>query len=176
MKYEPRLSLYGSGLRNDFANFLEGPSSVSVSSVGEIQDWLVGCRYESDESLFGESDYWQHPSEFERMRAGDCEDFAIWAWRKLIGLGYDAELIVGRRVHNGQMFGRHVWVLFRSKGAEYLLEPGNKPKDRMIWRFPDAKNLYIPEFGVDRTGKRFAFSGILITERDRHDKRLAPTA
>jgi hypothetical protein len=54
--------------------------------------------------LFGEADFWQHPSTFERLRTGDCEDFAVWAWRKLIELGYDVDLVAGG------VFGTASWT------------------------------------------------------------------
>ena len=83
----PRLHMYGSGARLDFPKYLGGPSTVAVTSIEHIQNWLLGCRYERDEVLFAEPYFGQHPTTFEHLRAGDCEDFALWAWRKLIELG-----------------------------------------------------------------------------------------
>jgi len=80
----PRLHMYGGGSRREFSQYLTGPSRVAVSSLGAIQDWLLDCRYETDETLFAEPDFWQHPTTFEHLRAGDCEDFSLWAWRKLV--------------------------------------------------------------------------------------------
>ena len=42
--------------------------------------WLLGCVYARDRDLFRNPDYWQHPCNFEGLRKGDCEDFALWAW------------------------------------------------------------------------------------------------
>jgi hypothetical protein len=53
--------------------FSTGSTNVSVDSIEAIQDWLLGCQYESDEALFGEADFWLHPTTFERLRSGDCE-------------------------------------------------------------------------------------------------------
>lgn len=75
----PPLREYGSGARLDFAKYLTGESMVHVKSMEEIQDWLRGCEYQKDETLFNEPDFWQHPNTFERLRVGDCEDFAVWA-------------------------------------------------------------------------------------------------
>lgn len=158
----PRLELYGSGVRHDFRHFLDGESAVSVGSLDEILDWLLGCRYESDERLFHEADFWQHPTTFERLRAGDCEDFALWAWRKLIELGYDAELITGRCTPN-PMESRHAWVVFRRDGQEYLLEAVGRERERMVRPLAEVRREYIPEFGVGPTCRRFAFTGYLLS-------------
>jgi predicted transglutaminase-like cysteine proteinase len=42
-------------------------------------------------SRFNRSHEREHPGAFERRRRGDCEDFALWAWRKLAEVGVDAE-------------------------------------------------------------------------------------
>ena len=73
----PRFILFGSGARLDFPKYLSGDSVVAISTFAEIREWLSHCTYESDQVLFNERDFWQHPSTFERLRAGDCEDFAI---------------------------------------------------------------------------------------------------
>ncbi|HTL47462.1 MAG TPA: transglutaminase-like domain-containing protein [Verrucomicrobiae bacterium] len=36
-------------------------------------------RYENDQSNFGKAEYWQSPEEFMENKAGDCEDFALFA-------------------------------------------------------------------------------------------------
>lgn len=161
----PDLRMYGSGARFDFPKYLAGPSNVSVTSIGEIQDWLLGCKYESDEVLFAESDFWQHPATFERLRAGDCEDFALWAWRKLIELGVDAEIITGYRPEGSELGGRHAWIVFRQEGAEYLFEPTCPTKEEMIRPLADVRNGYLPELGADRAGHRFGFTGYATSQK-----------
>jgi hypothetical protein len=74
---QPEPHVYGSGARLDFAASLKGDTLVVVRSLDEVQDWLLGCRYAHDDVLFGEADFWQHPSTFEHLRAGDCEDYAV---------------------------------------------------------------------------------------------------
>src|SRR5690348_3236184 len=46
------------------------------------------CEYVRDP--VHERDFWQHPKTFEQLRKGDCEDHALWAWRKLTELGISA--------------------------------------------------------------------------------------
>lgn len=161
----PRLALYGSGLRVDFPRYLTGPSNVVVRSIDDIQDWLLECRYESDDALFGETDFWQHPATFERLRAGDCEDFALWGWRKLVDLGLDAEIVVGYCLKDGQLNGRHAWILFRRNGTDYLFEPSHRPKETMIRPLDDVRQGYLPEGGADSRGRRFGFSGYLSAQK-----------
>jgi hypothetical protein len=164
---QPRLPMYGSGARLDFARYLEGESLVSVASLEDVQDWLIGCQYERDEVLFGEADFWQHPSTFERLRAGDCEDHAVWAWRKLIELGYDVDLVAGWCVKEGELAGRHARLLLRRDGVEYLFEPVAHDRAGMLRPLNEVRDAYVPQFGVDRAAKRFAFSGYILGERKR---------
>ena len=163
----PRLNLYGSGARLDFPNYLSGSSTVPVSSIDDIQDWLLGCRYEHDETLFAEPDFWQHPVTFEHLRAGDCEDFALWAWRKLVELGIDADVIAGYCVKNGRLDGRHVWVVFRQDDQELLFDPVFREKADMIRPLSEVRDRYVPEVGADRTGRRFGFSGYVLAQKRR---------
>ena len=172
----PRLGSYG-GLRFDFPKFLSGPSAVSVSSIDDIEDWLLGCEYKRDDVLFAEKDFWQHPATFEHLRAGDCEDFAVWAWRKLVELGVDADIVVGYCVDKGKLSGRHAWVVFRQDGKEFLFEPGEKTKEAMIKPLADVRDNYIPEVGADRLGHRFGFTGIIVArKRQLRDKAVLPVS
>ncbi len=170
---EPKLHMYGSGARLDFAAYLEGDTLVAVTSLEEVQDWLLECRYEHDEVLFGESDFWQHPSTFERLRAGDCEDYAVWAWRKLIELGQDVDLVAGWCVREGGLDGRDAWLLLRRDGVEFLFDPVARNRRQMLRPLADVRDNYVPQFGVDRHAKRFAFSGYVLAERKKLAKRAA---
>lgn len=161
----PRLHMYGGGSRREFSAYLTGPSRVSVTSMSDIQDWLLECRYESDDVLFVEADFWQHPATFEHLRAGDCEDFALWAWRKLLELDVDAELIAGYCLKDGELVGRHAWIVFRRDGSEFLFEPVYRKKEEMVRVLSEVRGQYLPEFGVDRAGRRFAFSGYMIGQK-----------
>ncbi len=161
--YRVPLHAFGSGNTHDFSWYLEGESRVTVASLDEIQEWLIGCEYVRDPELFREADFWQHPSTFERLRQGDCEDHALWAWRKLLELGADVELISGRMRHDdGALGGSHVWVLLRDNGETFVLEATAKSKQRMLRPLADVRDQYLPSFGVDRNRNRFAYNGFLI--------------
>src|SRR5206468_9236743 len=85
------------GFRPTFpmAAYLTQPLSVACKDLGEIRRFLAGCRYVSDNEQFGVRDYWMPPEEFERRKRGDCECAALWAWRQLLQLRYDARFVVG---------------------------------------------------------------------------------
>lgn len=171
IKYGVPVSRYGLGSHHDFAWYFEGESLVNIQTLDELRDWLLDCEYVQDPDLFNEADFWQHPRTFERLRRGDCEDHALWAWRKLVELGYDADLVSGRFLpwHPGVAGSErgHVWVIFRREGQTYLLEAISKNHERVIRLLDEVRGEYRPEYGVDRDHRRFAFNGVLETFRDR---------
>ena len=155
------LPQFGSGARHDFRWYLDGDAAQAPGSLEEIIEWLAGCEYASDEALFAEPDFWQHPRTFEHLRRGDCEDFALWAWRNLLRLGYDADLVVGRCVPPARERSRHAWIVFRRDGETFLYEPSQRTGEQAITRLNEVRDRYIPEFGVGPDAQRFAFSGYL---------------
>ncbi len=154
------LARYGAGARRDFAWYFEGESRVVVSSVEEVCAWLKGCRYVRDTDLFFETDFWQHPCTFERLRQGDCEDHALWAWRKLVELGYAAEFVVGRsREPDGPGRG-HAWVHLEREGQRFLLDAAATAAPTGILRpWEVARCEYLPEVSIDHRLRRFVYGG-----------------
>ena len=134
---------FGSGSRRPFGWYLEGVSTVVVESVPQLCRWLRGCEYVSDRELLGKADHWQHPVAFERLRRGDCEDHALWAWRKLRRLGLSATLVVGELGSQS-----HVWVVFVEAGTLHLLETTEKSGE-MVLPAHQASEAYRPRYGVD---------------------------
>lgn len=157
--YPVPLDRYGAGARRDFSWYLEGESDVAVTSLDELRVWLLGCAYARDPELFGAPDVWQHPSDFEGRRAGDCEDFALWTWRKLIDLGHDAELVVGRR--GGDAGTGHAWVLLHASDGPHLVDPVVRDDHRIIRPLPDVRDAYLPEASVDCRLVRYVYAGYL---------------
>jgi hypothetical protein len=162
---------FGAGANHDFDWYFEGECRVPVTSIEDVQDWLLECEYVHDPELFHEPDFWQHPRTFERLKRGDCEDHALWAWRRLLELGYDAEFVSGRCLPwtpgSADGEGGHAWVIFRRDGATYLFEAAAKTKGQMVRPLTEASDEYRPEYGVDCHRQRFAFNGILLTMRER---------
>ena len=88
-------------------------------------------------------DVWQTSKEsFVNLR-GDCEDHAIVLADWLIGLGYDARVVVGEVQFKGQARGGHAWVVLFEDNKEYLLEATRKAKWNLL---PRASSLpyYFP--------------------------------
>lgn len=168
------LSLYGKGSQRDFGWYLEGESTVRVDSIEEIQDWLLACEYVDDRVLFNETDFWQHPRTFEHLRRGDCEDHALWAWRKLVELGVDAELVSGRQLTDDNLTG-HVWVMFTRGNETVLFETVAKSREQMLRPVSSVCDRYRPEVSVNGKRQRFAYHGYLWSLRERRTGgRLGP--
>jgi hypothetical protein len=154
-------SVFGPGSQHQFNEYFEGESCVRVGSIDDIVAWLQTCEYVSDLELFHERDVWQHPAHFERLRRGDCEDFALWAWRKLAEIGIDAEFCVGRVICDDrpEIDRQHAWVVYRVSGTEFLFEPAARTPSRMIRPLADAMGEYVPHFAVNHRFDTNAFVG-----------------
>lgn len=100
--------------------YISQPLSEQCSSIEEVQRFLSKCRYISDEKQFGKRDYWIPPEEFEEGKKGDCEDFALWTWRQLMGMGYKARYVIGR---SGKYGAGHAWVTIEKEGKHFIVEP-----------------------------------------------------
>ena len=154
---------FGPGSRWQFSHYFEGESRVAVASIDDIVAWLGTCEYASDAEQFHQPDLWQEPCAFEQRRRGDCEDFALWAWRKLVEIGVDAELFVGRVVCGPEPATerQHAWVVYRDGGEVCLFEPAARDRPRMIRPWSAVKDDYVPHFAVDSRFVTSAFAGCL---------------
>jgi len=157
---------FGTGSRRPFPWYFEGDSTVPVRDVTEICRWLSACEYVRDSDLFHEPDYWQHPLTFEQLRKGDCEDHALWAWRKLIELGITAEFYVGQWLTDRGGRGFHAWVVFEKDSTLFLLEPVIKDAGMLVKPLSAVRSQDVPDFSVDRTFKMCARSGLLVHWRE----------
>src|SRR5438876_873509 len=164
---------FGAGSREQFAHYFDGESSVPVRSIDDIVDWLLCCGYTTDMDLFNEPDRWQHPSAFEQCRRGDCEDFALWAWRKLSEIGVEAEFFVGRVLVSEapEVDRQHAWVVYRVEGTDFLLEPAARSGPRAIRPLADVMDEYVPHFAVNRQLVTSAFVGCLLDSYWRNRRR-----
>jgi predicted transglutaminase-like cysteine proteinase len=154
---------FGPGSRRHFSHYLDGESSVRIATIDEMVAWLLDCQYVRDVDLFKEGDLWQHPTAFEALRRGDCEDFALWTWRKLGEVGIEAEFFVGRVRCGADAASdrQHAWVIYRHNGDEFVFEPAAKSRDRMIRLLDEARDDYVPHFAVDGRFRTFAFGGCI---------------
>ena len=152
---------FGPGSQQPFAEYFQGESYVRVGSIDEIVAWLQTCEYVTDLELFHKRDFWQHPGIFEKLRRGDCEDFALWAWRKLAEVGIDAEFYVGRVICDDrpEIDRQHAWVVYRIDGTAFLFEPAARTPSKMIRALEDAMGEYVPHFAVNHRLETRAFVG-----------------
>lgn len=122
--------------------YVSQPLSVHCHSVEEVRQFLSECKYVSDKELFDKEDYWQPPEDFEKLKKGDCEDFAFWTWRQFMDLGYDTRVVFGR---SGRYGSGHAWVQFVQDGKCFLVEPLWPPRMNL----PRLSTLkYQPRFSV----------------------------
>lgn len=156
---------FGKGSLHEFSWYFEGESSVSVLTLDEVLDWLLGCEYHSDHALFLEEDFWQHPVTFEALRKGDCAAHAMWAWRKLCELGYEVEFVVGKTKDvlsaEVQAEGQgHAWLTLKDKssGEEYVLESTAKKRGRMLMAREETLLRYFPRYSVNQKLQTFRHS------------------
>lgn len=87
--------------------------------INELQKFLCECKYKADKDKYECEDFWMTPNEFECEKEGDCEDFALYTWRQLLHMGYDARFIVGFVSGNKG----HAWCSAVIKNKTYFIEP-----------------------------------------------------
>lgn len=156
------LGAYGKGARRGFRWYFSGESRVEVQSVDDVIDWLMMCTYVRDEQLFFEADYWQHPCTLEQIGKGDCEDFSLWAWRKLAELGECVEFVAGRCRRAAPPNDGHTWVHLRRDDSIIVLDPTMSTPDAMLRPLEAVKSDYLPEVSVEASFARYAYVGYLM--------------
>jgi len=150
--------LFGRGSRHPFSWYLEGRSAVTVTSIADVERWLLGCTTVDDRTLFGEDDYWSHPGEFEVIRMGDCDDHALWAWRKFVELGCRTSLVTGRWFVDGSD-ELHVFVTVEVDGEERVFESTSKTLGGALLPAGEARKTYRPHFAVNESLETRVFLG-----------------
>ncbi len=150
---------FGAGSRRPFTDYLNGQSQIEVQSIEDVCRWLQECEYVRDSVLFNQRDVWQHPGDFETLKKGDCEDHALWAWRKLTELNIPAEFVVGRaQWNNGSIDAQqsaHAWVAYEENGRIYILETTHKK--RLIYPLAEIATRYHPWYSVDEQNRTYRF-------------------
>ena len=153
------LHVYGAGSRRCFSWYLDGDVDTGEMDIEEMKLWLDHCQYMADTELFDERDVWQHPITFERLRRGDCEDYALWTWRKLVERGTEAEFCAGWSIHPGEEYHGHTWVLFREKQKTFLFDPVARDRQAMVQPLDDVSHWYVPQVSVDGQLNQFVYGG-----------------
>jgi predicted transglutaminase-like cysteine proteinase len=129
--------------------FVRAQLSKECHSIKEIRNFLRKCYYISDEEQFGRKDYWMPPNEFEEKKQGDCEDFALWTWRQLMGLGFSCRFVVG---YAGKYGEGHAWLTAEKDDKRYIIEPLARSVGDKLPRLSFVR--YIPEVSVSWDGKK----------------------
>jgi Bacterial transglutaminase-like cysteine proteinase BTLCP len=132
--------------------YVSHPLTVKCDSIADIRRFLMGCKGVSDEELFGKRDYWQPPEDFEQLKKGDCEDFALWTWRQLLSLGYDARFVGGKA---GRYGVGHAWVTYFQDGKCFLVEPMLRSVGETFPRLSTIK--YKPQYSVAWDGQSLSY-------------------
>lgn len=147
-------SRHHSGFRATFpiGRFLAQPLTHRCSNFVELRRFLSSCNYVSDQEQFGEKDYWQPPEQFEQTKKGDCEDYALWAWRQLLQMNYRARFVMGAAGRYGE---GHAWVTFEKDGKAFLLEPLGWPAGLSLPRLSIIR--YKPKFSVALDGDKVSY-------------------
>ncbi|MEM8861494.1 MAG: hypothetical protein AAGD96_24490 [Chloroflexota bacterium] len=153
---------FGKGSINPWDHYLEGKSSADISSIEDIKMWLRSCKFVSDQEQFGELDHWLKPTRFETLKQGDCEDHALWAWKKLKLINQDAEFVVGLRISNQPIpKGRtinHAWLTLVHNGELFVFESTIKrATNPMMVPWDEAKHQYRPKYSVNHHLQTFNF-------------------
>jgi hypothetical protein len=146
-----------SGRRNKLFSYPLGryvikPLKYQCSTIEEIRKFLQNCQYISDRQQFNKEEFWLPPHEFEKVRKGDCDEFALWTWRQLIGMGYQTRFVIGR---TGRSTKGHAWVTIAKDSKHYIVEP-------QAWRYgeklPRLKLIsYQPAVSVEWDGKHLHY-------------------
>jgi len=132
--------------------YVSQPLAIHCSTLEDVRQFLRSCRGVSDKELFGKEDYWQPPEEFEKRKAGDCEDFSLWTWRQLLSMGLDARVVFGR---HGRYGIGHAWVMFFQDDKCFLVEPQARG---LGLRLPRLSTLhYEPKFSVAWNGEALKY-------------------
>ena len=127
--------------------YVSQPLSVHCRTLENIREFLKKCQYVSDREQFGKDDYWMPPEEFEKRRCGDCDDFALWAWRQVMAIGkQDARFVAGVA---GRYAEGHAWVTFVDAGKPFLLE-ATSPSVRKLPRLETTR--YFPGISLSWDG------------------------
>lgn len=153
---------FGPGSLHEWRWYFQGRSTVKIQTPSEIVRWLRGCSYVGDRLLFQEEDFWQHPLTFEQLRKGDCEDHALWAWRKLSELGVPAEFVIGRCGSRDATDAQaHAWVQLELNGEPYLMETVAGTRQPMTFPLADVQKSYCPAYAVDSEFKTYEYGGLV---------------
>jgi len=74
-------------------------------------------KYVEDERLLGQNDHWQSPEELWKRKAGDCEDFALFAQYVLKKQGFETQVV---SLYGAGGYG-HTVAVFKKNGKYHVV-------------------------------------------------------
>jgi hypothetical protein len=172
--FDVPLRAYGAGSLHPFSWYFSGQLATPARSVDDLSDWLRGCSYRRDAEQFKSADHWQHPTHFERRREGDCEDFSLWTWRKLVEMGCEAEFVAGW-IRVGVTTVGHTWVQYREAGQTLVFDPVVRDPDAVVRPVAAVAPSYIPQVSVDQTFQGYVYGGYMTALHARWKDRAYPS-
>ncbi|MEM9133033.1 MAG: hypothetical protein AAF962_25930 [Actinomycetota bacterium] len=160
--------LFGTDSAVPFADYFYGKSTVRPSKVQGINEFLWSCELRPH---LGRRGQWQHPLDFERRRTGNEKDHALWAWRRLVELGFEAQLVRGRRRRAPGSWEDHTWVSFYDGSRQlYVLDASSKDRDATVMPEVIARSTFVPHVDVDRRQKTFQHPVNIVGDPRYHDQ------
>ncbi len=135
-----------------FGLYARAPLKHWCADFSELRKTLLQFTYISDQELYDKPDYWQSPDKFEEIKKGDCEDYALWAWRQLLQMNLPARFVMGRAGHYGE---GHAWVTFQKDGKDFLLEPLSAALGLTMPRLSAIR--YKPRYSVASDGEVISY-------------------
>lgn len=151
----------------DFRAYFDGASQVGLASLDAVGAWLRQCEYVSDQTHNQCVDHWQHPLNFESERRGDCEDFALWGWRKIADLGLAVEFVLGLlEPKPGDPLANHAWLHVHDGKNLVLIETTARQEKDMIRAIDQEGRRYLPTASIDHQMRTYYFANYF------HERRL----
>jgi hypothetical protein len=132
--------------------YISQPLEKQCKDFKELRQFLRDCKYISDKEQFNKEDYWIPPEEFEITKKGDCDDFALWTWRQLLGMGFNVRYVIGCAGKYGE---GHAWVTMKKDGKQFIVEPLASPIGCKLPRLSFSR--YEPTGSVSWDGKQLHY-------------------
>jgi hypothetical protein len=137
--------------------YVSQPLTVKCDTIRDARRFLAGCEGVSDEEQFGKQQYWQPPEDFEKRKRETATIFALWTWRQLLDMGYDARFVCGSHWPYG--IGQ-TWVEYFRDGKCFLVEPQPDAMPRL------TTLRYAPKLSASWDGKELKYC----VHNDRHSQ------
>lgn len=133
------LKLMGSG----FYEIEAAAPSPQRRTLQQIFDEAATFQYRKDSG----DDRWEKPAVTQTLKAGDCEDMAIWLYEELKKNGYaGVRIMVGK--FEAKDASHHTWAVCTAPdGSDFIIDPALQ---RRIWKRSDLlPELYLPSYSFD---------------------------